>query len=168
MTMNEAAHVYTPTIDASASAMPAGVAHYLDGTDLLGKTQALRLSTINAAGWPHAALLSAGEILVLSSNRLRFAMFSQSGTVANLARDNRLTLSLSLDGGMQELWLRARRLLHVDATTPLAYFEADLEKSRFHVAPYAAVTSGITFMLHEPSAILPRWERQLAALRAAS
>jgi hypothetical protein len=166
--MNEAAHVYTPTLEAGAGAMPAGVALYLNGTDLLAKTQALRLSTIKAAGWPHAALLSAGEILALPSNRLRFAMFAQSNTVANLARDNRLTLSLSLDGGMQELWLRARRLLHVDASTPLAFFEADLEKSRFQAAPYAAVTSGVTFMLHGPAAILPRWERQLAALRAAS
>jgi hypothetical protein len=33
--------------------------------------------------------------------------------------------------------------------------------------PYADVTSGITFSLHEPQAILRRWERQIAALRAA-
>jgi hypothetical protein len=33
------------------------VARYLDGTGLLA-TQALRLSTVDAAGWPHAALLS--------------------------------------------------------------------------------------------------------------
>ena len=33
---------------------------------------------------------------------------------------------------------------------------------------YAAVTSGITFALHEPDAVLPRWQRQVTALRAAS
>jgi hypothetical protein len=33
------------------------VARYLDGTGLLA-AQALRLSTVDAAGWPHAALLS--------------------------------------------------------------------------------------------------------------
>jgi hypothetical protein len=33
---------------------------------------------------------------------------------------------------------------------------------------YAAVTSGITFALHEPDAVLPRWQRQVISLRAAS
>jgi hypothetical protein len=47
-------------------------------------------------------------------------------------------------------------------------FEAEVETTRTHVAPYAAVTSGITFALHEPQAVLPRWQRQIAALRAAS
>ena len=140
----------------------------LDGTNLLTKTQALRLSTINAEGWPHAALLSAGEILALPSGRLRFAMFPQSGTVGNLARDSRLTLSLSLDGGMQELWLRARRLANSATDIPLAFFEAEVERSRVHVAPYAVVTTGVTFALHEPDAVLPRWQRQIVALRAAS
>jgi hypothetical protein len=37
-----------------------------------------------------------------------------------------------------------------------------------HVAPYADVTSGISFALHEPSAVLDRWQRQIAALRALS
>jgi hypothetical protein len=37
--------------------VPPEVARYLDGTGLLA-AQALRLSTVDAAGWPHAALLS--------------------------------------------------------------------------------------------------------------
>jgi hypothetical protein len=166
--MNEAEHAYTQPLYSVASTIPAEVLRYLDGTNLLTKTQALRLSTINAEGWPHAALLSAGEILALPSGKLRFAMFSQSGTVANLARDSRLTLSLSLDGGMQELWLRAHKLAHSAPDMPLTFFEAEVEKSRFHVAPYAAVTSGVTFALNDPDAVLPRWQRQIAALRAAS
>jgi hypothetical protein len=166
--MNEAEHIYTPLQAAAASAMPGEVARYLDGTDLLAKTQALRLSTIDAAGWPHAALLSAGDILVLPSGRIRFAIFPQSGTAANLARDGRLTLTLSLDGGMCELRLRAHRLAHSAPEVPLAFFEAEMETARAHVAPYAAVTTGITFALHEPDAVLPRWQRQIAALRAAS
>jgi hypothetical protein len=43
---------------------------------------------------------------------------------ANLARDGRLTLTLSLDGGMCELRLRARRLAHSSPGVPLAFFEA--------------------------------------------
>ena len=61
--MTEAAHAYMPPSVADEKAVSAQVARYLDGTNLLAKTQALRLSTVDAAGWPHASLLSAGESL---------------------------------------------------------------------------------------------------------
>lgn len=128
----------------------------------------MRLSTIDAAGWPHAALLSAGDMMVTPSGRIRFVLFPQSGTAANLARDGRLTLTLSLDGGMCEVRLRARPLAHASPDVPQAFFEAEVEAVRNHVAPYAAVTNGITFALHEPQTVLPRWKRQIAAMREAS
>ena len=166
--MSEAEHVYAPPHAAAAKAAPPEVAHYLDGTDLLAKTQALRLSTVDAAGWPHAALLSAGDMVALPSGRIRFAMFPQSKTVTNLLGDGRITITLALDGGMCEMRLRARPLAHSFQDVPLAFFEAEVETTRVHVAPYAAVASGITFKLHDPQAVLPRWQRQLAALRAAA
>jgi Pyridoxamine 5'-phosphate oxidase len=168
--MTEAAHAYTPPSVADEKAVAAQVARYLDGTDLLAKTQALRLSTVDASGWPHASLLSAGDMLAMPSGRIRFVIFPQSATTANLARDGRVTLTLSLGGGMCELRLRARRITNPSSeVVPLAFFEAELvEAARMHVAPYAAVTSGITFALHEPQAVLPRWQRQIGALRAAT
>ncbi|HEY2620252.1 MAG TPA: pyridoxamine 5'-phosphate oxidase family protein [Acetobacteraceae bacterium] len=166
--MSEAEHVYTPSQVAAVNAVPVEVARYLDGTDLLAKTQALRLSTVDAAGWPHASLLSAGDMVALPSGRIRFALFPQSAAAANLARDRRVTLTLSLDGGMCELRMRAQQLAHSSSGLPLALYEAEVETTRTHVAPYAAVTSGITFALHERQAVLPRWQRQIAALRAAN
>lgn len=166
--MNEAEHAYAPPQSARAGAPPAEVARYLDGTNLRAKTQALRLSTIDAAGWPHAALLSAGDMLIMPFGRIRFALFPQSTTVANLMRDGRLTITLALDNGMFEMRLNAHRLAHSAPDVPLAFFEAEIETSRLHVAPYADVTSGVTFALHEPDAVLPRWQRQIAALRAAA
>jgi Pyridoxamine 5'-phosphate oxidase len=165
--MTEAEHVYKPLPHVASTGLPAAVARYLDGSDFLEKTQALRLSTVDAAGWPHAALLSAGDMIATPSGRIRFVVFPQSATTANLARDGRLTLTLSLDGGMCEVRLRAHRLTHTSQEVPLAFFEAEVEAVRNHVAPYAAVTHGITFALHEPQAVLPRWKRQIAALRAA-
>ena len=164
--MKEAAHTYVPPrIEA---APPPPVAHYLDGTNLLQKTQALRLSTLDPDGWPHAALLSAGDMLILPSGRLRFVIFPKSTTTANLMRDGRLTVSLALDEGIWDMRLKARRLAHTSPDVPLAFFEAELESARLHRAPYAAVTSGIIFALHEPDAVLPRWRRQIAAMRAAT
>ena len=163
--MKEAEHAYSPP--KTNGKIPDAVARYLDGTELLTKTQALRLSTIDADGWPHAALLSAGDMVIVPSGRIRFALFPQSGMTANLEREGRLTVTLSLDGAMCELRLRCRRLVHRAADVPLAFFEADVETVRQHIAPYARVTGGITFALHDPQAVLPRWQRQIAALRAA-
>lgn len=163
--MKEAEHSYTgPT---TSREIPDGVKRYLDGNDLLAKTQALRLSTVNADGWPHAALLSAGDMVIMPSGRIRLALFPDSTASSNLDRDGRLSISLSLDGGIYELRLVARRLSHTAAEVPLAFFEAEVETVRRHVAPYAAVTGGVEFALHEPPSVLPRWQRQIAALRAA-
>jgi hypothetical protein len=103
----------------------------------------------------------------VANGHIRFVVFPQSGTVANLVRDGRLTLTLSLDGGMCELRMRARRLNQSSKEVPLAFFEAEIEAVRRHIAPYAAVTGGITFSPHEPDAVLPRWKRQIEALRTA-
>jgi len=165
--MTEAEHAYTPPKTAPKDAAPLDVARYLDGMDLLTKTQALRLSTVDSAGWPHASLLSAGDMIAMPTGRIRFVIFPQSATTANLERDGRLTLTLALNGGMCELRLRARRLEHPAPDVPLAFFEAQVETARTHTASYAAVSGGITFALHDPQAVLPRWQRQIAAMRSA-
>ena len=163
--MGEATHVYTAPHVTDGEAIPAELARDLDGTDLLTKTQALRLSTVDEHGWPHAALLSAGDTLALPPSRIRLMVFVESTTTANLMRDERLTMSLVLDGGMCELRLRARRLERASDDMPLALFEATPEVTRFHRAPYADVTGGITFALHDPQSVLARWQRQIAAMR---
>jgi hypothetical protein len=50
----------------------------------------------------------------------------------------------------------------------LDIFEAKVERVRLHEAAYADVTSGISFTLHEPLAVLARWQREIAALRVVS
>jgi Pyridoxamine 5'-phosphate oxidase len=166
--MSQAEHTYMPPHEHPPNVAPAAVASYLDGENLLAKMQALRLSTVDADGWPHAALLSAGDMLALPDGRIRFAIFPQSGMAANLTRDGRITMSLSLDGAMYELRMHARQLQQAAPEVPLACFEAEVERVRKHVAPYADVTTGVTFALHEPQVVLPRWQRQIAALRAAA
>jgi hypothetical protein len=164
--MSSAANVYTPPQVISGSAVPADVLNYLNGEDLLSKTQALRLSTVDPDGWPKAALLSAGEVVAISDRRLRLAVFANSGTAANLELDGRLTLSMVLNGGMCSLRLRARKCGEGMPELSLAFFETEIERVRTHVAAYADITGGLTFALHDPPAVLDRWQRQIAALRA--
>lgn len=166
--MSDTTHSYIRPDTASTTALPAQVAGYLDGTNLLAKTQALRISTVDAAGWPHAALLSAGDMLAMPSGRIRFAAFAESTTTSNLMRDNRIAMTLSLDGGMCELRMNCRRLSHASPDVPLAFFEAELVQVRIHKAPYATVSSGVTFALHEPRSVLRRWQKQIEAMRQAA
>ncbi len=119
--MSDAVHSYTQPDIASTTVLPSQVAQYLDGTNLLAKTQALRLSTVDPQGWPHASLLSAGDMLAMPSGRMRFTVFAQSTTTANLKRDGRVTMTLSLDGGMCELRMKCRRLAHSSSDAPLAF-----------------------------------------------
>jgi hypothetical protein len=69
---------------------------------------------------------------------------------------------------MCSLRMRARKCSQGLPELSLAFFEAEVERVRMHVAPYASVTSGITFTVHEPAAVLRRWDREIAALRAVS
>ena len=166
--MSNAEKMYTPPRVLSGDVILTGVLDYLNGEDLLSKTQALHLLTVDPDGWPKAALLSAGEMLALSNGRLRFAVFANSSTAANLVRDGRLTLSMALDDGICSLRMRARKCSQGMPDLSLDFFEAQIEGARLHVASYAAVTAGISFALHQPSAVLNRWQRQIAALRAVS
>ena len=163
--MSGAIHTYVRPEMASVTTLPPKVAEYLDGTNLPGKTQALRLSTVDAEGWPHASLLSAGDMLAMPSGRIRFVIFGQSTTAANLVRDGRVTITLSLDGGMCELRMKCRRLTGAPLGDAFACFEAELINARIHKAPYADVSGGITFALHEPRVVLQRWQRQIDAMR---
>jgi hypothetical protein len=61
--MSDAENMYAPPRVLSANDIPTGVLNYLNGENLLSKTQALRLSTVDPDGWPKAALLSAGDVL---------------------------------------------------------------------------------------------------------
>jgi hypothetical protein len=158
-TMSNATHSYRRPDTVSTRVLPEQVAAYLDGNDLLAKTQALRISTIDDEGSPHASLLSAGDMLALPPERLRFVVFPQSTTTANLVRDGRMTITLSLDGGMCELRMKCHRLAHTSTKVPLAFFEAELSEVLVHRAPYADVTGGVTFSLHEPQAVLAPTDR---------
>jgi hypothetical protein len=164
--MEESDYVYQPPRAIPADEIPGPIVDFLNGEDLESKASlALRLSTVDAEGWPHACLLSAGDMLALPGGRIRLAIHPGSSTAANLARDGRLTLTMPVGRGLCELWMRATKLGEGEAGMPLAFFEAKLEAIRQHQAPYADVKSGVTFSLHDPEAVLARWRRQIAALR---
>jgi hypothetical protein len=164
--MSEANPLYLPPTEISQVDIPHEIALYLNGEDLATKNIALQLSTVDADGWPHAALLSAGEILVLPDGYIRLVIFPSSGTATNIGRDGRSTLTMPLDSGICEIRMRMRKLGESKAAgVALAIFEGQVQRIHKHLARYANVESGLTFSLHEPELVLARWYRQIAVLR---
>jgi len=166
--MNAVSHNYKPANVISMAEISAGVESFFNGEDLLSKMQAIPLLTVDADGWSRVSLLSVGEIVFRPDEGFRFCIFQQSHTAANLVRDGRATLSMALDGGLWAVRLRATACDCDMAQGSLAFFKAKIDSARLHAAPYADVTSGVTFSLHEPSAVLPRWQKQIVTARALS
>jgi hypothetical protein len=80
----------------------------------------------------------------------------------NLAHDGRLTLTLPLDHGLCEMRLRATAKKQEGRHR---CFTAVVEDVRQHRSQYANVVSAVTFRLHDPTAVLARWSRQIEMLR---
>ena len=75
------------------------IKNFGNGQDLRAKlNEAIRLSTVDEDGWPHAAMLSAGEVLITKAGTFSIAIWPGSSTAKNLARDGRMTITLPGDG----------------------------------------------------------------------
>ena len=67
--------------------LPETLHRLLDGSDLDGKVgETMELLTVGPEGWPHVALLSAGEVLAATPEEIRLALWPSSQTTANLRR----------------------------------------------------------------------------------
>jgi len=148
--------------------VPAPLAALIDGRDLAAASgHTFILLTAAEGDWPHAALLSAGEVL-LHSGRLRLALWPGSATAANLTRSGRATLLAVVPPATYDLRLRAERRHDITVRgRPLAYFEADLVETVEDVVAYATVTAGITFDLADREATLASWSECVSAMRSA-
>jgi hypothetical protein len=130
------------------------------------ESQAFRLSTVDAAGWPHGAQLGPGELLCAGDDRIVLALWPGSRTTANLRRDGRALLTVIADGAVHELRLMAFAASPPIADPTLAWFDARIEACEAHRAAYATVLGGVTYRLNDPAEALPRLERQRDGLRA--
>lgn len=138
----------------------------LDGRDLAHRHgESMRLSTVDADGWPHGAELSEAEAVAVDAATVNLCTWPGSGTAANLRRSGQATLLIAEAGALWELRLRVEERPAPPGAPALAYFRGSVESVREHRAKYAEVTCGPRYQLHDADAVLPRWEAQVAALR---
>jgi hypothetical protein len=162
-TMSDSDQIYQRPGQIGTSSMPEEIFKFLNGDDLDQKlSEAVRISTVSEDGWPHAAMLSAGEMLALDASEIAMLLYEGSNTSRNLERDGRLTITLPRDRGLCEMRLRAAAKKQEGRHR---FFTASVEDVRQHRSHYAEVVSGVTFRLHDPTAVLARWSQQIEMLR---
>lgn len=144
--------------------------HLLDGASLVQKVGVTFLcNTVGESGWSNVALLSVGEVLAVSPAKLKLALWPETRTTANLSRTGKGVLFLIHGNAAYAIQFHARRLVDLQVEgMPLANFTAKVVHVVKDEVDYAVLTSGVTFELNEPGAVLPRWEKTLAALRSAT
>lgn len=127
----------------------------------------LLLLTQRPDGWPHLAMLSAGEVACAGEEeRLSLAVWPSSGSTENLRARGRATLSAVVDGVSYLLRLELEEAgeLSTPLAGTLARFELRVVAASADEAPYARLESGVRFALNDRAATLPRWREVKEAL----
>lgn len=139
----------------------------LDGNRLNEKQhEAFVLQTVSEDGWPHAAMISAGEIIALSRTDIRIALWKNTATSAAIRRTGKAQFTAWWKGAAYYVKLQCELLPSLK--------EAEYDRDRFacrivsvkeDVAKYADLTSGVRIQLHSPEEVLNRWEKTLKELK---
>ena len=155
--------------------LPPQVLEQFSGRDLQGCFgRVIPVVTVDAAGFPHPALLSFGEVVALDARRIGLATYADSTTTNNMRRNGRLTLLLVEPEGTYYIKGTVReRPGGLPAFPGLAHLEMRVEQvledaARSEVEGEARITSGIRFGAGpDGQALLKQWEALVAALRRA-
>jgi hypothetical protein len=120
------------------------------GRPLPGRDVAVPVCSVDAAGWPHPALLSYEEIEALGPSSLRVRVYAGSSTAANLRREGHLTLLFIDESGVFYVKARARQEAQTVVPSDLDAFVLDVSAVLADAVdtsrePDARVTSGIRF-----------------------
>jgi hypothetical protein len=120
----------------------------------------------SAAGWPHLAMVSGGELICADDRLLLLALWPTSTACANVSDTRRATLCAVIEGVAYSLRVTGRRL--ADISTPmagtLACFGLEVDSVFGDQAPYAELESGVRFRLLDPDTTVARWIETRAAL----
>ena len=130
--------------------LPDLLCELLSGRDLSARIgQAVLITTTDAEGWPHPALMSYGEMVAVDTRRLRLALYRTSRTSGNLRRHGKLTVCpigpnvahyiKAVAGALQD---------PMEGFAHLARFEARVEsvladQAREDLEPGTCITGGI-------------------------
>ncbi|MGN7412129.1 pyridoxamine 5'-phosphate oxidase family protein [Paenibacillus sp. SAF-068] len=147
--------------------MDAELMEWLSGTNLEHKQhEAMQLLTVSEDRWPHQAMISMGEVIALNPHKLRLALWQRTQTSMNMSKTGKATLIAVQGQRLLHIRIEAERLPEMKgAVHPRDRFEAQVLHVRVDHAPYAEITSGITFQLKDELGAIARWKETIEELR---
>lgn len=134
----------------------------LNGDDLGGTIGfTVLLLTTTPDGWPHQAMLSLGEIVIVDPATIRLGLWASSTATENLVSRRRAMLSFVANARSYSIRVRARLIENVviEGAGRRACFVASVETVGIDMAPYATLESGVRYRLSAPSETLALWQR---------
>ncbi|MGQ8924259.1 pyridoxamine 5'-phosphate oxidase family protein [Bacillus halotolerans] len=139
----------------------------LDGERLKEKQhEAFVLQTVSEDGWPHAAMISAGEIIALNRTDIRIALWKNTETAGNILRTGQAQLTAWWKGAAHYVKLQCEPLPPLNgAVYDRERFACRIASAKEDVAKYADITSGVRIQLHNAEEVLNRWEVTLEELK---
>ncbi|WIL34242.1 pyridoxamine 5'-phosphate oxidase family protein [Bacillus stercoris] len=139
----------------------------LDGDRLNEKQhEAFVLQTVSEDGWPHAAMISVGEMIALNRTDIRIALWKNTMTSANIFRTGKAQFTA--------WWKGVAYYVKLECTPLPPLKDAEYDRDRFScrvvsvkedVAKYADLTSGVRIELHRPEEVLSRWKKTLEEVK---
>lgn len=150
----------------ASATLPAPVMALLDGRNLEQKVgHTLLLVACEPEGWPRMAMLSVGEVLAVSDQEVRLALYADSGTTRALQASGKALLVTILDRVSYKIRLQGRAVAEDDAEVPAdVQFVCEVRRVDEDRVSYATVEHGIEFTLTDESAVLERWQRSIDRL----
>ena len=147
--------------------LDAELMEWLGGSDLEGKQhEAMQLLTVTDKQWPHLAMISVGEVIAMSPSSLRLALWQGTQTSMNMMETGKATLIAVHGQRLLHIRLEVRLLpALVDTIHPRDRYECNILHIRIDQAPYAEITSGITFQLKDQAGALVRWMATIEDLK---
>jgi hypothetical protein len=140
--------------------LPKAARVFLNGKDLERKQHdAMLLSTVTLEGFPHVAMISVGELLAISSSRVKLLVWRGTTSSTNMIQNHKATVTLVIEGKAYYIKL----LLKKEAPVLSGYelFTGEVAAVKEDYAKYAVLTSGIQFQLHDSKEVLSRWKQSL-------
>ena len=114
-------------------------------------SHAIVVCTVDAAGWPHPAMLSYFEVAAADRHNLRLAVYNDSRTCANMRERGKATLVIVdaglvcyVSGAAEEL-VPAMREAPYNAVLNLRIEQVLFDEAPPDLEPGVQVTSGITY-----------------------
>ena len=127
-------------------------------------TTAIELVVSTADGWPALAHLSVGELLLGNDGLLRMALWRASRTCAALAAEGRGSLFFAGPDQLLEIRIYVLAQALLETSKALTGFLMAPVQVRDKRAPYATVTSGLQYRLHDAAIVHAAWHTTRNAL----